>query len=84
MQVDLLIDRSDGIIDLCEIKNYNDTFSISADYAAQLEKRCSIFRSVTGTKKAIHTVLITTEGLSQGQNTDVVQMEVTLDDLFKC
>ncbi len=82
MQIDLLIDRRDGIIDLCEIKNYKEPFNISADYAAQLEGRRSTFMSVTGTKKAVHTVLISTEGLAQGKNSDVIQMDVTLDDLF--
>ena len=83
MQVDLLIDRSDGIIDLCEIKNYKEPYAISSEYATLLQERRNSFIAVTGTKKAVHTVLISAEGLQDGRNADAVQAVVTLDDLFR-
>lgn len=82
IQIDLVIDRSDDVIDLCEIKNYKEPFHISNDYAEELENRRKIFSSFTGTKKAVHTILITTQGAADNQNSDVFQMEITLDDLF--
>ena len=82
VQIDLLIDRSDGIIDLCEMKYSNDAYAISPDYAAELSRKRSVFQNVTETKKAIHTVMVTTDGLRQNEQSGDIQAEVTLDDLF--
>ena len=82
VQIDLLIDRSDGIIDLCEMKYSNDTYAITPDYATELSRKRSVFQSVTETKKAIHTVMVTTDGLKQNEQSGNIQAEVTLDDLF--
>lgn len=83
MQVDLLLDRNDGIIDLCEIKDYKNPFPISNDYALELDRRRAVFAAVTGTKSAVHTVMITAEGVTQNAQYASIQNEVTLDDLFK-
>ena len=82
VQIDLLIDRSDGIIDLCEMKYSNDTYAITPDYAMELSRKRSVFQSVTGTKKAVHTVMVTTDDLKQNEQLGDIQAEVTLDDLF--
>lgn len=82
VQIDLLIDRSDGIIDLCEIKDYKDPFHISEEYALELERRRNVFVAVTGTRSAVHTVMITAEGLVHNDQYGQVQNEVTLEDLF--
>ena len=82
VQIDLLIDRSDGIIDLCEMKHSNDIYAITPDYAKELSRRRDVFRSITGTKKAIHTVMVTTDGLKQNEQSSDIQADVTLDDLF--
>lgn len=81
-QIDLLIDRSDGIIDICEMKYSKAAFSISEDYASDLAQRKCTFRDVTNTQRAIHTVFVTTFGLVQNAHSGDVQNEVTLDDLF--
>lgn len=82
-QIDLLIDRSDGIIDLCEIKDYKNPFPISEEYSRELERRRKIFSAVTGTKSAVHTVMITSDGLVHNEQWNDIQNVVTLDDLFK-
>ena len=82
VQIDLLIDRSDVIIDLCEMKYSNDTYAITPDYAAELSRKRSVFQAVTETKKAIHTVMVTTDGLKQNEQSGGILAEVTLDDLF--
>ncbi len=82
MQIDLLIDRNDGIIDLCEIKDYKEPFHISTEYAERLEERQRLIAAVTQTSKAVHTVLISAEGADPGAM-DIVQAEVTLNDLFR-
>lgn len=62
-QIDLLIDRQDNVISLCEVKFYNDEWVLTKGDADRLRRKKSIFRHVTGTKKQIFIVLITTFGL---------------------
>ena len=82
-QIDLLIDRSDGIIDVCEIKFSKESFAITSNYAKELNSKRNVFQSVTGTKKAIHTIMITTDGLTQNEYWGDVQAEVNLDNLYE-
>ena len=82
VQIDLLIDRSDGIIDLCEMKYSNDNYTITPDYATELFRKRDVFHSATKTKSAIHIVMVTTDGLKQNEQSGDIQAEVTLDDLF--
>ena len=81
-QIDLLIDRNDGIIDLCEIKYSEDKYNITEAYREKLNKRKSIFKEATKTRKAIHTVFVTTDGLVQNAYANEIQNSVCLNDLF--
>lgn len=82
VQIDLLIDRADGIINVCEIKYSKSKYTITSDYADELAQKCNVFKTVTGTKKAIHPIMITTDGLTRNEYWGDVQMEITLDDLY--
>ncbi len=82
-QIDLLIDRSDGIIDLCEMKYSKEQYVISADYSRELQRKRKVFADVTGTKSALHTIMVTTEGVAHNEQWGEVQAEVNLDDLFE-
>jgi hypothetical protein len=82
-QIDLIIDRRDGIIDLCEMKYTSGPFAIDKSYAEKLTKRAELFRTVTGTKKALHTVMVTSDGIKPNSYSHVVQFEITLDELFR-
>lgn len=62
-QIDLLIDRQDNVISLCEVKFCNDELVLTKADADNLRRKKSIFRHVTGTKKQIFIVVITTFGL---------------------
>ncbi|MGM9846932.1 MAG: ATP-binding protein [Muribaculaceae bacterium] len=82
VQIDLLIDRSDEIIDICEIKYSKETYTITSDYSAELERKRTVFETVTQTKSAVHTVMITTYGLTRNEYWGDIQAEIILDDLF--
>lgn len=82
-QIDLLIERSDGIIDVCEMKYSKEPYSISSDYADELARKRSVFQRVTGTKSAVHSVMITTDGLVQNEHWGEVQAEIQLNDLYE-
>jgi uncharacterized protein len=67
-QIDLLIDRQDNVISLCEVKFYNDAWLLTKAEADNLRCKKSVFRQVTGTKKQIFVVMITTFDLIKNQH----------------
>jgi len=82
-QIDLLIDRRDGIINLCEMKFCEDEFTIDKKYDRQLRNKRDTFRRVTGTRKTIFLTLVTTHGVRANHlKLDLVQNEVTAEVLF--
>ncbi|MBR1474905.1 MAG: ATP-binding protein [Muribaculaceae bacterium] len=81
-QVDLVIDRHDDVIDLCEMKYYAGEFEIDAKYERTLSERCLRFIEQTHTRKAVHIVFVTTYGLKANMHSDIVQNTITLDQLF--
>jgi len=81
-QIDLLLDRRDHIINICEMKFYNTKFEITKEYAEKLRNRKELFRKATKTNKALHITLVTTYGLVDGIHASTVQNVVTMDDLF--
>ena len=83
VQIDLIINRSDGIIDVYEMKYSKEPFSITSDYVEELARKRSIFQNVTGTKSAIHSIIITTYGLVQNEYCGEVQAEIQLNDLYE-
>ena len=83
VQIDLLIDRSDGIIDVCEMKYSKDIYTITADYAHELARKRDVLQSATGTKNAVHSIMITTDGVTKNEHMSEIQAEIILDDLFE-
>ena len=81
-QIDLLIDRRDQTINLCEMKFSQSEFEITKQYDARLRERAEIFRAATKTRKALHQTFVTTYGLKKNMYSGNVQSEVMLDDLF--
>ncbi len=82
-QIDLLIDRADDVINICEMKFCNGAFAIDKGYAKSLANKQQALRTVTGTKKGIHLTFVTVDGVAHNSYWNDVQSEVTLDDLFK-
>ncbi|MBU0766143.1 MAG: ATP-binding protein [Bacteroidetes bacterium] len=82
-QIDMLIDRADNVINICEMKFCNSLFEINSKYAKELIGKVNNFVSGTGTKKSIFLTFITTYGLVQNKyRKQLVQNELTLDHLF--
>jgi hypothetical protein len=82
-QIDLIIDRSDNVINLCEMKYSKDEYALSKNDDANLRNKRKVFTWETGTKKAVHLTMITSFGLSKNQYSSLIQSEVTSDDLFR-
>ena len=63
VQIDMLLDRNDRIINILEIKFYNNTWILDKEDAAQLREKTAIFKAVTQTNKQIFLTLISTFGI---------------------
>ena len=83
VQIDLLIDRNDDVINLCEIKYSSDVYAISAQEYAKIRERIAVFKEQNPSNKSILLTFITTYGLKQGGYSGEVQAQVTMGDLFK-
>lgn len=81
-QIDLVIERADRIINLCEIKFSTDVFAIDAAYERRLRERKAVFVADTKTRCAAILTMITTFGLLKNKHSGLVASEVTLDDLY--
>ena len=82
-QIDLVIDRADGVINLCEIKFTKEPFTVNADDEEDLENKMARFSEETHTDKAIHLVLISAKGLKKNEYSNIFQNIITLENLFK-
>ena len=82
-QIDLVIDRADRVINLCEMKFSEAPYVITKDYEQQLRERMAIFKAKTKTRKSLATTMVTTYGVLHGIHSGIVQNEVVMDDLFK-
>ena len=81
-QIDLVINRADNVINVCEVKFWDSPFTITKKYHNELLNKIEAFRIETKCKKAIHLVMITTYGLVKNEYTSIAQKEITMDDLF--
>ena len=81
-QIDLLIDRRDRVINLCEIKFAIKPYEIKKDYDLALRNKVETFREETKTNKTIQTTMITTYGVKNNMYSNYIASEVSMDDLF--
>ena len=82
VQIDLLIDRSDGVINICEMKFSKDPYEITNDELDRMQRRRRVFKSETGTRKAVHLTMVVSPELKWNANANEVQSVVNVDDLF--
>jgi AAA+ ATPase superfamily predicted ATPase len=82
-QIDLLLNRNDNAISICEIKHSSKQFSIDKSYATHLKNKMQLFQNKTGTSKQLFLVLITTKGLKRNTwSEDLVNEVIELENLF--
>ena len=81
-QIDLIIDRKDGLINLCEMKYTNDEYSLNREEYNNLLNRMALFQKETKTKKAIHLTIVSGNGFRSNKYSGIVQNIILGDDLF--
>jgi len=82
-QVDLIIDRNDNIINLCEIKFSSGQYQINKKDHESMRNKKTAFINSTNTRKSVLTTMITTFGLKKNAYSAEIVSEVVLDDLFE-
>ena len=82
-QVDMIIHRRDGVINLCEMKYTNKEYSLDENEYKKIQNRLSCFLDETGVKDAIHVTLICENGYKRNKYSEIVQNVITGEDLFK-
>lgn len=82
-QIDLLFDRDDQVISLCEIKHNAQTFSIDKAYARELKRKIETFQSVTRTRKQLQLVMITLNGFKANiWSEGLVDISLSANEIF--
>lgn len=82
-QVDLIIERADRAINLCELKFTESEFVVDATVAADLRRRREVFRRVTGTRSTLLLTLVTTYGAANTRHAQELGLRsVSMDALF--
>jgi hypothetical protein len=81
-QIDLLIDRNDGIVDICEMKYTKEPYALDEGEWTRISRRRGALRSVLPPAKAIHVVMVTDSPMIRNAWTKEVMGFVASDDLF--
>lgn len=82
-QIDMLIDRADKVINVCEMRFWSQPYAMTAKDEADIERRVEALTRETGTDKNVIVTLVTTKGLERNEHAECVQRVVTLGELFR-
>ena len=78
----MLIDRADGIVDLCEVKYSDEPYSLDKDECESILHRAEVFRRESGVNKAVHTVVVAANGVAKSKYLGNIQNVVDGAALF--
>lgn len=81
-QIDLLLERADGHINVCEMKFSKSEYRITEAYDKRLRERMETFVHHSNTNATMLSTFVTTYGLAHNEYAGHVQSQVTMDDLF--
>ena len=81
-QIDLLLNRSDKTIDICEIKYAGTPYEIDKAEHERLLARKTALQASIPLRRRYRLVMITFAGLKHNKYWNDIQGELTLDDLF--
>lgn len=83
VEVDLVIDRADQCINLCEIKFCSEEYSLTKSYTEELLRKKSLFQEKTKTRKGVFMTLITPFGAKENMYFQrIIDHQLTLEALF--
>jgi len=82
-QIDLVLERNDKTVNICEMKYTNGEFVVDADYETALRNKVDAYQRETGTDDTILLTMITARGLKPNSHSDCVQKALVAEDLFR-
>ena len=82
-QIDLLIDRDDNVIDICEMKYTKEPYEMTSEEELKVQNRRSRLVAATGTDKAVHLILVSANGVKQNSYSNEFQAVITSEALFE-
>lgn len=80
-QVDLVIERGDRTINLCEMKFTEKPLELTKSFELDLINKRDVFKEETGTRSALMMVVVSVNGM-RGSRDGVIARKLTVDDLF--
>ena len=83
VQIDLIIERADNVVNLCEMKFYSEPFSVDSAYELKIRHRNNLVMNLIPKKKTLRNTLVTTYGIKKNEHSGIFTNVVTLDDLFQ-
>lgn len=81
-QIDIIIDRADNIINLCEVKYSENLYSLDKEEYMKIQNRISVFKEATNSRSNIIPTMITTFGMKEGTYSDQIIAKINMEDLF--
>ena len=81
-QIDMLIDRADNCINVCEIKFAMDKYIITKAYEETLRNKLYMFSQTIGKRKTLRLTMVSSYGVVSNQHSHIVQNDITMDQLF--
>jgi AAA+ ATPase superfamily predicted ATPase len=81
-QIDLVIDREDRVVNLCEMKYAHDEFEVTARDEEVLRNKITAFTQETRTRKTVFLTFVAPYGVKHGKHAGIVRAQITMDDLF--
>jgi len=81
-QIDLVIDRNDDIVNVCEMKYYSEEVVLDQEEEDKIQNRVNRLKQESGTNKAVRPIIVTTKGLKRNSHSDNIQAVVVAEDLF--
>ncbi len=82
-QIDLVIDRADRCVNVCEMKFCREEYEMTEPESRRIEHRLLQFQRYAEQRKSLRLTMITSYGIKRNTYSSIVQNEVTLADLFK-
>lgn len=81
-QIDMVIDRADNVVNLCEMKFYNKPYTMTKKDSDNIDRKVATFMDSTQTDKSVIVTLITAKGVEHNEYSECIQKEISLEDLF--
>ncbi len=82
VQIDLVIDRADGIATICEMKYSKDDYVLNESEYRRIVRRMETFQNETGHKGGVQASIVTTYGLTENRYSEISPAPITMEHLF--